>query len=96
MISYRYRLRRLKEQYDLSTQEGKIAYARAASGIIADVDPVEREIHLKELSLATGFPRETLLEQMDLTAARQPAGRLSSFSTRTSSNQALPVMPLRT
>ena len=70
-----YRLRRLKEQYDLSTQDGKLAYARAASGIIAAVDPVEREIHLKDLSLATGFTRETLLEQMNLTAARQSTGK---------------------
>ena len=70
-----YRLRRLKEQYDLSTQDGKLGYARAASGIIAAVDPVEREIHLKDLSLATGFPRETLLEQMNLTAPRQAAGK---------------------
>ena len=70
-----YRLRRLKEQYDLSTQDGKLAYARAASGIIATVDPVEREIHLKDLSLATGFTRETLLEQMNLTAARQSTGK---------------------
>jgi DNA primase len=67
-----YRLRRLKEQFDLSGQDGKLSYARAASGIIAAVDPVEREVHLKDLSLATGFSRETLLEQMNLTAARQP------------------------
>jgi DNA primase len=73
-----YRLRRLKEQYDLSTQDGKLGYARAASGIIAAVDPVEREIHLKDLSLATGFPRETLLEQMNLTAPRQSAGKASA------------------
>ena len=70
-----YRLRRLKEQYDLSTQDGKLGYARAASGIIAAVDPVEREIHLKDLSLATGFPRETLLEQMNQTVPRQSAGK---------------------
>ncbi len=70
-----YRLRRLKEQFDLSGQDGKLSYARAASGIIAAVDPVEREIHLKDLSLATGFTRETLLEQMNLSAARQPGGK---------------------
>ena len=39
------------------------------------MDPVEREIHLKDLSLATGFTRETLLEQMNLTAARQSTGK---------------------
>ena len=70
-----YRLRRLKEQFDLSGQDGKLSYARAASGIIAAVDPVEREIHLKDLSLATGFTRETLLEQMNLSAARQPGSK---------------------
>ena len=70
-----YRLRRLKDRFDLSTQEGKLSYARAAAEIITAVDPVEREIHLKDLSLATGFERETLLEQMKLTAARQPAGQ---------------------
>ena len=70
-----YRLRRLKEQFDLSGQDGKLSYARAASDIIAAVDPVEREVHLKDLSLATGFTRETLLEQMNLSAARQPVGK---------------------
>lgn len=70
-----YRLRRLKEQFDLSGQDGKLSYARAASDIIAAVDPVEREVHLKDLSLATGFTRETLLEQMNLSAARQPGGK---------------------
>lgn len=73
-----YRLRRLKEQFDLSDQDGKLSYARAASGIIAAVDPVEREVHLKDLSLATGFTRETLLEQMNLSAARQPVGKAPS------------------
>ena len=70
-----YRLRRLKEQFDLSGQDGKLSYARAASDIIAAVDPVEREVHLKDLSLATGFTRETLLEQMNLSAARQPGSK---------------------
>ena len=87
-----YRLRRLKEQYDLSGQDGRLSYARAASGIIAAVDPVEREIHLKELSLATGFARETLLEQMNLTAPRQPAGRSSpSRSVRIRREPAEPI-----
>ena len=75
-----YRLRRLKEQYDLSGQDGRLSYARAASSIIAAVDPVEREIHLKDLSLATGFTRETLLEQMNQTLPQQSAGRPSAAS----------------
>ena len=73
-----YRLRRLKEQFDLSGQDGKLSYARAASSIIAAVDPVEREIHLKDLSLSTGFARETLLEQMNMSRPRQPAQQPSA------------------
>ena len=93
-----YRLRRLKEQYDLSTQDGKIAYARAASGIIAKVDPVEREIHLTDLCLATGFPRETLLEQMNLTSARQSAGQAPTRQpsrVRAAAAEALPSEDLK-
>ena len=73
-----YRLRRLKEQFDLSEQDGRLSYARSAADIIAAVDPVEREIHLKDLALATGFSRETLTEQMNLAVQNQTAGRAES------------------
>ena len=63
-----YRLRRLKDGMDLSTQDGRMAYAREASGIVAAVDPVERDVLLGQLAIETGFSRETLLEQMNLTA----------------------------
>ena len=58
-----YRLRRLKDGMDLSTQDGRMAYAREASGIVAAVDPVERDVLLGQLAIETGFSRETLLEQ---------------------------------
>ena len=63
-----YRLRRLKDQYDLSGQDGRLAYARAASDIAAAVDPLERDLLLGQLTLETGFSKETLLEQMNLSA----------------------------
>ena len=62
-----YRLRRLKDGLDLSTQDGKIAYAREAARVLQPLDPVERAVHLKQLSLETGFSTETLCEQMDIT-----------------------------
>jgi len=71
-----YRLRRLKDRFDLSQQDGRLAFAREAAGVIAAVDPVERDVLLSRLSLETGFPRETLMEQLSLSvkeqAARQP------------------------
>lgn len=61
-----YRLRRLKEQFDLSTQDGRLAYARGAAEIVGAVDPLERDVLLGQLALETGFTRETLAEQMNL------------------------------
>ena len=69
-----YRLRRLKEQFDLSSQDGRLAYARGASEIVSAVDPLERDVLLGHLSLDTGFPRETLLEQMSLSVQKAASG----------------------
>ena len=71
-----YRLRRLKEQFDLSSQDGRLSYARSASEIVSAVDPLERDILLSQISLETGFPKDTLMEQMNLSSSRpaqQPA-----------------------
>ena len=66
-----YRLRRLKDRFDLSSRDGRLAYARGASEIAAAVDPLERDMILSQLTLETGFPKETLLEQMNISSARQ-------------------------
>ena len=65
-----YRLRRLRDGFDLSGQDGRLAYARGAAEIVAAVDPLERDVLLKQLSLETGFPPETLQEQMNLTVKK--------------------------
>jgi len=75
-----YRLRRLKETSDLSTQEGRVAYARAALAILSPLDPVERESHLKDLSVSTGFPRETLLEQLRMMSKAPQEAAVSPFA----------------
>ncbi|MGN0794112.1 MAG: DNA primase [Aristaeellaceae bacterium] len=66
-----YRMRRLRAEHDLSTQEGRTGYAKACAGILSRLEPVERENHLQELTVQTGFPREVLLEQIGLTAPAQ-------------------------
>ena len=68
-----YRLRRLKEQFDLSDPDGRLSYARGASEIVSAVDPLERDMLLGRISLETGFSRETLTEQMNLSAAKAPS-----------------------
>lgn len=59
-----YRLRRLRAESDLSSPDGRIAFAREAARILAPLDPVERETHLRSLSVETGFSREILMEQI--------------------------------
>ena len=59
-----YRIRRLKDSLDVSTREGRTEFARKAVGIIAPLDPVERDGYLKDLMIQTGFSRETLDQQL--------------------------------
>ncbi|MBQ2954761.1 MAG: DNA primase [Clostridia bacterium] len=61
-----YRMRRLRTEHDLSTQEGRTAYARACAAILSRLDPVERENHLQELMVHTGFTRDVLIQQIGL------------------------------
>lgn len=59
-----YRIRRLRDDLDLSVREGRVEYARQAVAIIAGLDPVERDGYLKDLALQTGFSREVIDAQM--------------------------------
>ncbi len=65
-----YRLRRLKEGLDLSTDDGKLAYIRGAVPILGKLDPAERELNIRRLAMETGFPREIILESLDALPAR--------------------------
>ncbi len=67
-----YRIRRLKEEHDLSTQEGRTGYAKACATILRTLEPVERESYLTDLMVQTGFTREVLLEQIGTVPARAP------------------------
>lgn len=69
-----YRLSRLKDQYDLSGRDGKIAYTREAAKIIIPLDPVEREMCIRDLTVETGFSRDTLLDEMHLLSSQSDTG----------------------
>ena len=60
-----YRLRRLKESFDLSDDEGRMNYVRKASYVLAPLDPVGEETYVKVLMLETGFSRETIRQQIE-------------------------------
>ena len=77
-----YRMRRLKEQHDLSTQEGRTEYAKACAQILRNLEPVELENHLQQLMVQTGFSREVLLAQIGASVPRAPAVRTASAAPR--------------
>ncbi len=69
-----YRMRRLKDQYDLSAQEGRTEYAKACAQILKGLEPVEMENHLQQLMVQTGFSREVLMAQIGQTLPRTNEG----------------------
>ncbi|NLI20256.1 MAG: DNA primase [Clostridiales bacterium] len=69
-----YRMRREKDGRDLSTEDGRIAYAKACAEILREVrEPLDLERYLKQLSMESGFPREVLLEQIGVSPRQQRA-----------------------
>ena len=75
-----YRLRRLKESFDLSQNEGKMNYVRKAAPILAALDPVGEETYLKTLMLETGYPHDVLKQQVDQARGEKPERNPSTAS----------------
>ncbi len=64
-----YRMLREKEHHDMSTEDGRTAYAKACAEVLKTVrEPVELENYLKRLVLESGFSREVLLAQIGISA----------------------------
>ena len=91
-----YRMLRAKEEFDLSTSDGRIDYAKRCAEILKKVDsPVEVENYLQMLAVQTGFPRETLIMQMGIKAPAAPQERGQSIK-RTAPVSASVPMPEKT
>ena len=67
-----YRMRRLREEHDMTTQEGRTEYAKACAPLLRKLEPVELENALDELQVQTGFSREVLREQIGVSAQPRP------------------------
>ncbi len=66
-----YRMKKAAEKYDLSQTEGKTQYAIDCAEILYRVgQPVERENLLRQLSIQTGFDRDVLISQMNVSGKR--------------------------
>ena len=68
-----YRMRRLRAEHDLTTQEGRTAYAKACAAILRNLEPVEMENALQELIVQTGFSRDVLIAQIGMTPPKDIA-----------------------
>ena len=63
-----YRMKQEMGNHDLSSQEGRTAYAIACAKYLAKVkEPVELENYVGQLMITTGFPRDVLLAQIGRT-----------------------------
>ena len=63
-----YRMKQEMANHDLSTQEGRTAYAIACSKHLSKVrEPVQLDNYVRQLMLTTGFTREVLLAQIGRT-----------------------------
>ena len=61
-----YRLRRLQGQYDLTGDEGKVAYLQAAAELVAALDsPVEREVYGTRAAEAAGFSAAAMTQEVE-------------------------------
>ncbi len=62
-----FKMQRLRNQYDLETQDGRTEYAKRCAQILKTVkEPVEIENHLEALSVQTGFSKEVLMAQIGI------------------------------
>ena len=79
-----YRLLRARDGLDLNTQEGMTQYAMHACEILKRIrSPIEMENQLRRLVEETGYARETLIQQIGVTASpRTEIGRSPRRSFR--------------
>lgn len=71
--SVEYRLMRLEGQFDMSTEDGRVQYAKKSADILSKVqNPVEVEVYLKQIMLKTGFEKNVLLAQIGVSRQNAP------------------------
>ena len=65
MGAMEYRMLRVKDDFDLSTEQGRMDYAIRCCELLKKLkNPIEIEAHLKRLVMDTGFERDVLLAQV--------------------------------
>ena len=70
-----YRMRRMKDNFDMSKEEGRTDYAKACAKLMTGLEPVEKENLLRDLMIQTGFSREVLEAQIRTSAPASTTSR---------------------
>ena len=68
-----YKIRRIKEQYNLESDEDKISFIEEAAGVFAEMkNPVEQEVYIKKIARESDVSPEAILTEVrDLELKRQ-------------------------
>ena len=75
-----FQMQRLRNQFDLETQDGRTEYAKACAKLLKKVnEPVEMENHLEYLSVQTGFSKDVLSAQIGVAVEKPDANRIGAF-----------------
>ena len=65
-----YRMRLAQAKQDMTTQEGRTAYAKECAELLKKVSsPLDRENYLREIAARTGFSREVLMAEINMAPA---------------------------
>ena len=66
-----FRLKRAEQNYDLGTNEGKVAWLKEAAGIVAELpSPVEREVYSMRLAERAGISKAVVVDEVERTRKR--------------------------
>lgn len=79
-----YRLRAITEKYDRETDEGRVAFVREATGMVAGLpSPVEREIYAARVAELAGVRAETVLQEAERLRKRRTVQARRDYERQT-------------
>lgn len=87
-----YRMRRLKDDFDMTKEEGRTEYAKACAKLMTGLEPVEKENLIRDLMIQTGFPREVLEAQIKSSAPAPSASQTANRPQASVSRSAPPKL----
>jgi len=90
-----YRLQKLRDQYDLDTDEGRVRYlSEAAQTVIAKLrDPMEQDVYAGRLAQETGVSKQSILETVGRLTRQEHRREEKKLERRQMQVNTLPTAP---